>query len=163
MQIEMWDVVRALVLLIVANGAPVLGKLFFGERLGDALDGGRRFGDGRPVLGPTKTIRGVLFSLAATAVAAALLGVAWEDGMLIGLLAMVGDLVSSFTKRRLGIPPSGRALVLDQIPESLLPLLVFRSVLDLSYFEVVLAVAAFFVFDLLLSRWYRQSLSEQSS
>ena len=162
MQIEPWDIVRALVLLIVANGAPVMGKLFFGDRLADALDGGRRLPDGRPILGPTKTIRGVLLSLAATAVAAALLGVAWEDGMLIGLLAMVGDLLSSLTKRRLGIPPSGRALVLDQIPESLLPLLVFRGVLGLSYLELVLAVAAFFVFDLLLSRWVRQSLSEQS-
>jgi CDP-2,3-bis-(O-geranylgeranyl)-sn-glycerol synthase len=162
MQIEMWDTVRALMLLIVANGAPVLGKLVFGERLGDALDGGRRFADGRPIFGPAKTIRGVLLSIVATGLVASLAGIAWEEGMLIGLLAMAGDLMSSFTKRRLGIPPSTRALVLDQIPESLLPLLVFRTVLELSYLELVLAVAVFFVLDVLLSRWASWGIREHT-
>jgi CDP-2,3-bis-(O-geranylgeranyl)-sn-glycerol synthase len=159
---ELWDPARALILLVVANGAPVVGTLILGDRFGGALDRGRHFADGRPIFGPAKTIRGVLLSLAATSVAALLLGFAWPVGLLFGVLAMVGDLLSSFTKRRLGIAPSGRALGLDQIPESLLPLLVCRTALGLSYVEVALLIAAFFVFDLALSRLYRPSWREQT-
>ena len=67
-------------------------------------------------------------------------------------MAMAGDLFSSFVKRRLGLPPSSRALGLDQIPESLLPLLVCRQSLSLTALDIGLAVAIFFVGELGISR-----------
>jgi hypothetical protein len=41
----------------------------------------------------------------------------------VAFMAMLGDLFSGFVKRRLGMGPSDKALGLDYVPESLLPLL----------------------------------------
>lgn len=143
---------KMLLLLVVANGAPVLGKKIFGAAFNTPLDGGVRLGDGHPLFGPSKTIRGVLLSIAATAVAAAALGFGWTDGALIASLAMFGDLLSSFVKRRLSRTPSSMALGLDQIPESLLPTLAFKSRLGLTAWDIAGVVFAFILLELLLSR-----------
>ncbi len=44
------------------------------------------------------------------------------------------------------------ALGLDQIPESLFPMLACRHLLSLSLLDIVLVVVAFFIVELLLSR-----------
>jgi hypothetical protein len=67
-------------------------------------------------------------------------------------VAMAGDLFSSFVKRRLGLPPSSMALGLDQIPESLFPLLACRLLLPLTWLDIGVAVVLFFVGELVLSR-----------
>jgi CDP-2,3-bis-(O-geranylgeranyl)-sn-glycerol synthase len=143
---------KLLLLLAVANGAPVFAKKAWGGALATPLDTGARFLDGRPVFGPTKTVRGVLVSVAATAAAAPLMGIDWSLGALIGATAMVGDLLSSFVKRRLNRPPSSRAIGLDQIPESLLPLLACREALRLTVADIAIVVAVFFAGALVLSR-----------
>jgi len=153
---------RALLLLVVANSAPVLGHKLFGQRLDYPLDGGWRFFDGRPLLGPSKTLRGVVLSLAAATAAAPALGLPWATGALVAGLSMLGDLASSFIKRRLGRPPSSPALLLDQVPESLFPLLAFREWLGLTAWDIAVVVLAFFVLDLLLSQLlYRLHLRDQ--
>ena len=65
---------------------------------------------------------------------------------------MVGDLSSSFLKRRLNLPPSSRATGIDQVPECLLPAMVIRSTLGLTAFDVVSVVIIFFLAEVLLSR-----------
>jgi CDP-2,3-bis-(O-geranylgeranyl)-sn-glycerol synthase len=65
---------------------------------------------------------------------------------------MVGDLSSSFIKRRLGSRPSSQAIGLDQIPEALLPMLACRAALGLGLLDIVAVVAAFFVGELVASR-----------
>ena len=87
-----------------------------------------------------------------SAAGALLLGLQFEIGLLAGASAMAGDLFSSFVKRRLGLPPSSKATCLDQIPESLFPLLACRAALVLSALDILLACAIFFVGELLLSR-----------
>jgi CDP-2,3-bis-(O-geranylgeranyl)-sn-glycerol synthase len=52
----------------VADVAPIAAKHLLGARWQAPLDGGWRFVDGRPLLGPSKTWRGLL--AAATALAA---------------------------------------------------------------------------------------------
>ncbi|MHB1142705.1 MAG: CDP-archaeol synthase [Sulfuricaulis sp.] len=143
---------KMLLLLVAANGVPVLGKKIFGATFDRPLDGGLTLRDGHPLFGPSKTVRGVLLSLAATALAALPLGFDWSDGALIALLAMLGDLASSFVKRRLGRPPSSMALGLDQIPESLLPALAFKTRLGLTAWDIAGVVFAFILLELLLSR-----------
>jgi CDP-2,3-bis-(O-geranylgeranyl)-sn-glycerol synthase len=143
---------QALLLLLAANGAPILLARLLGSRWNCAVDGGQRFSDGRRVLGSAKSCRGVLAAVAACGVVAPLAGVPVMMGALFGALAMAGDLFSSFIKRRLGIPPSGRALGLDQIPESLVPLWLLRHELDLAPLEVLALSAAFMVIELWLSR-----------
>jgi CDP-2,3-bis-(O-geranylgeranyl)-sn-glycerol synthase len=65
---------------------------------------------------------------------------------------MVGDALSSFVKRRLGITPSGRATGIDQIPEALLPLLVIRGTLGLSWLQVAVITLVFFALEIPLAR-----------
>lgn len=141
-----------LLLLLVANGSPLIARELFPSGLDHPIDGGLRFIDGRPLFGGTKTIRGVGAALLATPLASLLLGMDWEVGLVIGLFAMLGDLLSSFVKRRLGMPSSSRALGLDQVPESLLPLLACRPLIELAMFEIVVLVVLFSLSELVLSR-----------
>ena len=108
---------RLLILLAVANGAPVIAKRIFGERYSQPLDWAAPFIDGKPVFGPSKTIRGILSAIIATTASGPLLGLKAEIGGLIAVAAMTGDLFSSFIKRRFGSAPSSQALGLDQIPK----------------------------------------------
>jgi CDP-diglyceride synthetase len=143
---------RLLILLAIANGLPLAARGAFGARWALPLDGNRRFIDGRPLFGASKTVRGAALAIAATTAAAPLLRLDWRIGLLVGSLAMAGDLFSSFVKRRLGLPPSSPALGLDQIPEALFPLLACRAPLDLPPGGLILVVAVFFAGEVLISR-----------
>ncbi|HQC73688.1 MAG TPA: CDP-archaeol synthase, partial [Candidatus Competibacteraceae bacterium] len=116
------------------------------------LDGGRVLADGQRLFGTTKTWRGLLAAVLMTGSGALLLGVPAAVGALIGLLAMAGDLLSSFIKRRLGRPSSSMMLGLDQVPEALLPLLAVREAFALDAPAIVVTVIAFLLLDLLLSQ-----------
>ncbi|MDX2506473.1 MAG: CDP-archaeol synthase [Gammaproteobacteria bacterium] len=108
--------------------------------------------DGQPLFGKAKTIRGILLAVLVTSLVAELFGLGWQLGMSIGALSMAGDLFSSFSKRRLGLPPSSQAQGLDQIPEALLPLAVYSTPLGLQWHEVLILVGIFWVLEALLSR-----------
>lgn len=145
-------VLTLLAMLGAANGAPVLAKRVLGARWAWPLDGGWQFLDGHQVFGKSKTWRGIATSILATAALAALLGIPVEVGALFAGAAMLGDLFSSFVKRRLGKPSSSQALGLDQVPESLLPLLVCWNELGLTVADAAATVVVFFVGEILLSR-----------
>ena len=145
-------VAKLLLLLTAANGSPVAARKIFGDRFSQPLDANAVFIDGRPLLGKSKTFRGFLAAVLATAAAAPLLGFEFRIGLIVGLAAMAGDLFSSFVKRRLGLPSSSRATGLDQVPEALLPLLVCRDALSLTGIDIAAGTAIFFVGEVLLSR-----------
>jgi hypothetical protein len=52
----------------------------------------------------------------------------------------------------MGLAPSSMAIGLDQIPESLFPLLACRLLLPLTMLDIGVAAALFFVGELVLSR-----------
>jgi CDP-diglyceride synthetase len=145
-------ILRLLILLSLANGAPVIAKRIFGVRFARPLDGNLKFFDGRPLFGSSKTIRGILASIVATTAGAPLFGFDPAIGLLVGATAMAGDLFSSFVKRRLGLASSSRATGLDQIPESLFPLLACRRALELSAADIAVTTALFLVGEILISR-----------
>jgi CDP-2,3-bis-(O-geranylgeranyl)-sn-glycerol synthase len=87
-----------------------------------------------------------------TAAGAPLIGLNPTIGAIAAGAAMAGDLLSSFLKRRLNLPPSNQALGIDQIPESLLPMLVCRGALQLTAIDIVLGVGMFFAAEIALSR-----------
>jgi CDP-2,3-bis-(O-geranylgeranyl)-sn-glycerol synthase len=148
---ELWMALRLLLLLAVANTAPLVAKRLFGARWSTPLDGGLRFLDGRPLLGASKTVRGLVAATLASALAAPLLGLPAAIGAVLGVGAMLGDALASFTKRRLGTPPSGRATGLDQIPEALLPLLLLEATLDLGLLHIAAITLTFFVLEIPLA------------
>jgi len=146
-------VVKVLLLALMANGGPILAKRLLGERFAPRLDGGLTFVDGRPLLGASKTVRGVVLAVLGCALLAPLLGYSWLLGATFGAMSMLGDAFSSFVKRRFGVPPSGRFLALDQIPEILLPLWVCRQDLGLDAAAILVLVVLFVGGSLLLSRF----------
>jgi CDP-2,3-bis-(O-geranylgeranyl)-sn-glycerol synthase len=145
-------VLQLLILLALANGVPVVAKKILGDRLSYPLDGNVKFVDGRPLFGRSKTIRGVVLGILVTAAGAPVIGLGSEIGVLVGSLAMAGDLVSSFVKRRMSLLPSSRASGLDQLPESLLPLLACRNPLSLTIADIVVGVVLFSIGDIVFSR-----------
>lgn len=144
-------IAQLLFLLALANGTPVILKDVLGGRLASPIDGGANFVDGRPLFGSSKTFRGIVLSILITSVGAYLVSHTWKIGALVGSVAMAGDLFSSFLKRRMNLPAGGKATGLDQIPESLFPLLVCRTVLPLTVLDIFVSVAIFFLGEKYLS------------
>jgi len=146
-------ILQALALLVLANGAPVIAKRVLGGWFDWPVDARITFFDHRPLFGRSKTWRGILAAVLATGCGAPVIGVAPQTGAVFALAAMIGDLFSSFIKRRLGMLPSSRALGLDQVPESLLPLIVYRQSLSLTaLLDIAFAVIIFVVGEIGLSR-----------
>lgn len=135
----MWDLVLSSLYLFLpayaANMAPVVvNHLPWFPRLARPLDGGRVLA-GQPLLGPHKTVRGVVAGLAA-GILTAYLQLLFADlhpfvqrltlfpfheqsaflwGILLGGGALAGDIAKSFVKRRFGIPPGRRWFPWDQL------------------------------------------------
>ncbi len=154
---RIWLVIHLLLLLVIANGTPALLGLLLGSHWDRPLDNHRLLADNRPLLGASKTLRGLIAALLVTALLAPLFKLSMLDGASFALLAMLGDLCSSFIKRRLGFASSRSVPLLDQLPECLLPLWGMQTVLGASGGEMALAVTLFIVIDLLLSRPLRSA------
>lgn len=153
---------RLLVLLAAANTAPLIAKRIMGPRWDWPLDGGHICGDGRPLLGPSKTIRGALAALLLCLLVAPVVCLSAVAGALLAAGAMTGDALSSFIKRRLGIPPSSQAYGLDQVPEALVPLLVVQAVLQVPLAVVIGATVIFLLLEPPLARMtHRLGLRDQ--
>lgn len=71
--------------------------------------------------GKHKTWRGLLVALLAATALAPMLGLASLHDLLLGVLAMLGDLASSFIKRRLGLRPGSPPLCWTSFPRSCCP------------------------------------------
>ena len=147
-------VLRSLILIAVANGGPVLFARMLGRRFADPIDGGVVLRDGHPILGRSKTWRGLAAAIVLAACVAVLIGLPWQAGALIGASAMAGDCLSSFVKRRLALEPSSMALGLDQVPESLLPAVASGVFLPLAFGDIVAIVLVFSLGELAISRLF---------
>jgi len=145
-------VVQVLALLTLANGVPVIATKLLGTTLAAPLDGGLVLADGRPLLGRSKSIRGVVLAILATTACAALLGLGPMIGLLVAATAMTGDLFSSFVKRRMKLDSGSMALGLDQVPESILPAIASRWLLPITVADILCVTALFFVGELAVSR-----------
>jgi len=141
-----------LILIVTANGTPILLDDLMGKRWAWPLDGGLRFFDGRRLLGSSDTLRGLVGALVLTTTVAVLLGLPAQTGALVGFFAMVGDVLSSFIKRRMALESGEMAIGLDQVPESLLPLLAVMDSHGLDWLDVALLVLTFTLFSLTVSR-----------
>ena len=149
-------------LLAVANGTPVIAAKLFGKKGTIPLDGNATMPDGRPLFGSSKTLRGIILSLAITSMCAPLVGLPWVIGCIVAAAAMTGDLFSSFVKRRLGMSSSSKFTGLDQIPESLFPLLACMAFLPLTPLFVAIGTLLFFVGALFLSRvFFKLNIRDQ--
>jgi CDP-2,3-bis-(O-geranylgeranyl)-sn-glycerol synthase len=158
-----WDWINpgALLLLVAANATPVLTARLLGRRLNTPIDRLFARDEHSPLFGTHKTWRGLVTGALACTLSGAVLPCGPWIGLGFGLTALSGDLASSFVKRRLRWDSGHPAPLLDQLPESLLPLLLFAGPLDLSHEMVFGTALVFTLLDLAATRW-RERLSAAS-
>jgi CDP-2,3-bis-(O-geranylgeranyl)-sn-glycerol synthase len=137
------NALRALLLLVAANGGPWLAARLLGARWGAPVDFGLTLSDGQRLLGAHKTWRGLMAGMLTTVLAACLTGLNWSVGAAVAALSLLGDLLSSACKRRLRRAPGSVVPLIDQLPESILPLAVLALPLGLNVRTVAAVVALF--------------------
>lgn len=145
------ELLQLLFLIIIANGAPILVRVVLNDGFILAIDFGNKLPDDHRIFGSSKTWRGIFAALFATSVAAWLLGYSLITGLLLAVYAMLGDLLSSFIKRRLAMAPSSAAPFLDQVPESFFPAFMMMQVFNLEISSVILLVLIFIIVELAIS------------
>jgi CDP-2,3-bis-(O-geranylgeranyl)-sn-glycerol synthase len=121
------------------------------DKLALPVDFGSKLPDRRPFFGESKTWRGIAGAIIITAVGAVIFGYEAAVGVQVALYAHVGDLFSSFIKRRIGLASSSMAPLLDQVPESLFPAVMMMHVFSLEVQSILVLVCLFIVLELLLS------------
>jgi CDP-2,3-bis-(O-geranylgeranyl)-sn-glycerol synthase len=128
---SIYTLVEAVWLVLPVYAANGLVPLFRGKR---PLDFGRKFTDGRPILGPGKTVEGFIAACAVGALIAFIEQLAFPClpwglsdrpltivpmsaflGFVLGLGAISGDSAGSFVKRRIGLERGRPAPLLDQL------------------------------------------------
>jgi CDP-2,3-bis-(O-geranylgeranyl)-sn-glycerol synthase len=144
--------IHLLLLIIVANGGPIIISKILGQHFNQPIDFKTNFLDGRPIFGTSKTWRGLLAALVFTSFFSYLLSYSAIVGAYIALAAMVGDLISSFIKRRLKKASSSQVLLLDQIPECVLPLILMRDTFLLQWPSFIAISILFIITELSLSK-----------
>jgi len=129
--------------LIWVNLLPPVASLIWGDRFNKPLDGNSLWLDNYPVFGPHKTIRGIVISFFGGIVIAPLFGLTFWVACIASLLAMTGDLLSSFIKRRFNIASGKNVAVLDQIFESLFPVLFLMHYMNLTLWQIIVILLCF--------------------
>lgn len=142
-----------IILILLANGAPIIIKYILKTRFNAPVDLHYCFVDSRPLFGPSKTIRGVAAILIITTAVAPLLGFSWQIGIITGFFIVLGDLITSFIKRRFALPASSQVYGFDQLLESLLPTLVCQAMLSFNGRQVVIIVTTFTAVNLLITKF----------
>ena len=143
------DAVRGLLLLILANSLPWLSGLVLKGRCAMPLDLGLVLPDGGPLLGSHKTWRGLAAAACGCTLAAWLSGLHWWTGTAFAAISLLGDALSSLCKRRLGVAPGREIPLLDQLPETLLPLITLRTSLALDPGAIAAVAGTFTLLDML--------------
>jgi CDP-2,3-bis-(O-geranylgeranyl)-sn-glycerol synthase len=146
---EIFTAVRALVMIGVASTVPWLVGRVLGERWAAPLDCGYSLWDGKRLFGSHKTWRGLIAGIGACTIVGAAFGLDAFVGAGIGAAALAGDALSSALKRRLQFPPGSEVLGVDQLPEALLPLVIFSGPLGLELWEGPVLAAVFTILDIL--------------
>ncbi|MFO8031910.1 MAG: CDP-archaeol synthase [Desulfohalobiaceae bacterium] len=153
--------IRVLILLGGINLAPALLGYLRRQKQPMPLDLGRRLGDSQPILGPGKTVAGLACALLAGPFLALLLFWPWWLGLLCAALSMLGDLSSSFVKRRLGLARGTDLPGLDHLPEAALPLIPLAIYLQLSLLQSLFLLAIFGLAGWHWTKFYKQILLQK--
>ncbi len=134
---------KLLFLLWLINFTPPLLSLLVDKKFNLPIDLNKSLIDQKPFLGPHKTWRGFLGALFCGSTLAFLLGLPVWIGFWTAFLSMLGDLFSSFVKRRMDTPSGQNFPGLDQFFEGALPFLVLSPYFGLGFFRTGLIVTIF--------------------
>lgn len=144
--------IKILIMLLASNGTPVIATYVFKSHGALPLDLGKCLQDHHPILGSSKTWRGLFSALVTSCILSLVFGYGLGFGLVFGSLAMAGDLISSFIKRRKGLESSAQSPGLDQLPESLLPSIYAVIFLGIEWWWAILLALAFMLIQIITSR-----------
>jgi CDP-2,3-bis-(O-geranylgeranyl)-sn-glycerol synthase len=136
------DIIAALVFFIPAYVSNTFACIF-GK--GRPVDLGKKFSDGRRILGNGVTIRGSLSGIACGVIAGVILQMDTALVFLLSTGAIAGDAGGSFIKRRLGLMQGAKAPILDQL-NFVIGALVFASLVmrvPLSWVAIIVILTPF--------------------
>jgi predicted MPP superfamily phosphohydrolase len=143
-------IVKVVAFLLWVNMLPPLAHLIWEDRFKWPVDCGATWLDGRDILGPHKTYRGILFSLFGSLFFVHILPIGWRFILFGTSLALGGDLITSFIKRRLNLPAGERVPGMDHFLESLMPTVFFGKYLP-SYTSVGIAALDWWQMTVIIS------------
>ncbi len=130
---------------------PIITRNLLQKKFEYPIDFGFKLSDHHPVFGTSKTWRGFIASILGTGVLAYLMGFPKIVVTRFGLYAMLGDLSSSYVKRRMGFPESSKTRGLDVLPESLFPLIMLHNYLNINMLEIIIIIGIFVFVEITLS------------
>lgn len=142
------DVIATLCFVIFiscVNLVPPLMAFFLGTTCETPIDRGKIFLDGKPILGPHKTFRGFIGAIVVGTLVAPILGFSLADGCILAFLSMLGDLASSFVKRRFGFLSGTVVVGWDQFFECAIPGLVWKYQSGISWIFLIFGILLFCV------------------
>ncbi len=90
--------------------------------------------------------------------ACSLLGEPWWRGGVVAALVVIGDLTSSFIKRRLNVPIGGDLFPLDHLFESLFPALFLVSIQSLTWAQLIIVVVSFILTAYPITLWWKYTI-----
>ena len=101
----------------VANASPVLVRKIFSKT--HPVDMGLRFFDGRRILGDGKTLEGVIIGLSTGTIIGLMMSLfslhTIKGSFILSLGTVLGDMIGSFIKRRLGVKRGEPLFLGDQL------------------------------------------------
>lgn len=129
--------------LLWINFLPPLASEILAKRFNQPLDFNIPWIDGSPLLGAHKTIRGIIVALIGSLLFIPILPLPWYSVLVGSSLVLAGDLLTSFSKRRMQREPGQNLPFLDQFLEGFLPLLYFYQAIPLTLLQasIVLAIS----------------------
>ena len=136
---------KLLIILFVANSTPLLLSAFSPAAAGTRMDNGRKLLDGYPLLGKNKSLGGFLSGVTAGGLIGYLIGMQLAMSLLIALVSMLGDLFTSFIKRRLSLGAGETVYLFDHLFEGLFPLLLCKWAYGLSWPLLLTLLLSFIV------------------
>ncbi len=134
---------KMVIFLWLINFVPPLLALIFHNKFNKPVDANKTFFDGQPILGSHKTIRGVTGAVICGGITAHLFSFTFFEGTTIAALSMLGDLITSFLKRRVKTPSGTVIPGMDQFLEAFLPIIFWKNITNISWFWVVIATILF--------------------
>lgn len=148
----MVDVIRIVFFLLLVNGLPPLIALPAKGLFAQPVDCGMNWLDGKRIFGSNKTIRGVLIGIIGGTMLFPLLGQPVQTACTAAMLAMLGDLSSSFIKRRMALPSGSEVAFLDQLFEALFPILYLASAVPFGFLKAAIILVLFITVAYVSSR-----------
>ncbi|MFO8085111.1 MAG: CDP-archaeol synthase [Desulfobacterales bacterium] len=152
---------KLLFLLWLINFIPPLLSYLLDNRYSLPIDLNKTFTDKKPFFGPHKTWRGLIGALFCGSLLSLFLGFPVWLGFLAAILSMLGDLLSSFAKRRLDKPSGHNFPVLDQFFEGALPFLVLSPYFGVGLFRTGILIIIFCIGAYLGSVFYKDILLKE--